>query len=423
MREEQIQEAPVKVLLVGVDVGEEPDFERSMEELASLAEAAEKEVAGQMVQRLDHVNKALYIGTGKVTEVRRLAEECGAQEIVFDNSLTPSQVRNLGNELELPIIDRTNLILDIFAIRAQTREAKLQVETARLQYMLPRLVGMYDALSRQGGASGSMSNKGTGEKKLELDRRKIDHRITELKKELEDVGRTREVQRKKRQQSRIPQVALVGYTNAGKSTILNRMVEQFGELPDKTVMEKDMLFATLETSVRSVDTGHNKPFFLTDTVGFINKLPHHLVEAFKSTLEEAKYADIIVHVVDASNPQMDAQMHVVYETLRQLGAEGKPVITLFNKQDKVENPVNHKDLQADYSIATSAKTGQGLEEFKQALLEIIRKEQIYIERLYDFSEAGKIQLIRSKGQLLSEEYVPEGIEVKAYVPQDIYGRL
>ena len=423
MREEQIQEAPVKVLLVGVDVGEEPDFERSMEELASLAEAAEKEVAGQIVQRLDHVNKALYIGTGKVTEVRRLAEECGAQEIVFDNSLTPSQVRNLGNELELPIIDRTNLILDIFAIRAQTREAKLQVETARLQYMLPRLVGMYDALSRQGGASGSMSNKGTGEKKLELDRRKIEHRITELKKELEDVGRTREVQRKKRQQSRIPQVALVGYTNAGKSTILNRMVEQFGELPDKTVMEKDMLFATLETSVRSVDTGHNKPFFLTDTVGFINKLPHHLVEAFKSTLEEAKYADIIVHVVDASNPQMDAQMHVVYETLRQLGAEGKPVVTLFNKQDKVENPVNHKDLQADYSIATSAKTGQGMEAFKQALLEIIRKEQIYIERLYDFSEAGKIQLIRSKGQLLSEEYVPEGIEVKAYVPQDIYGRL
>ena len=179
---EQIQEAPVKVLLVGVDVGEEPDFERSMEELASLAEAAEKEVAGQIVQRLDHVNKALYIGTGKVTEVRRLAEECGAQEIVFDNSLTPSQVRNLGNELELPIIDRTNLILDIFAIRAQTREAKLQVETARLQYMLPRLVGMYDALSRQGGASGSMSNKGTGEKKLELDRRKIEHRITELKR-------------------------------------------------------------------------------------------------------------------------------------------------------------------------------------------------------------------------------------------------
>ena len=224
MREEQIQEAPVKVLLVGVDVGEEPDFERSMEELASLAEAAEKEVAGQIVQRLDHVNKALYIGTGKVTEVRRLAEECGAQEIVFDNSLTPSQVRNLGNELELPIIDRTNLILDIFAIRAQTREAKLQVETARLQYMLPRLVGMYDALSRQGGASGSMSNKGTGEKKLELDRRKIEHRITELKKELEDVGRTREVQRKKRQQSRIPQVALVGYTNAGKSTILNLVI-------------------------------------------------------------------------------------------------------------------------------------------------------------------------------------------------------
>ena len=427
MREEQIQEAPVKVLLVGVDVGEEPDFERSMEELASLAEAAEKEVAGQIVQRLDHVNKALYIGTGKVTEVRRLAEECGAQEIVFDNSLTPSQVRNLGNELELPIIDRTNLILDIFAIRAQTREAKLQVETARLQYMLPRLVGMYDALSRQGGASGSMSNKGTGEKKLELDRRKIEHRITELKKELEDVGRTREVQRKKRQQSRIPQVALVGYTNAGKSTILNRMVEQFGELPDKTVMEKDMLFATLETSVRSVDTGHNKPFFLTDTVGFINKLPHHLVEAFKSTLEEAKYADIIVHVVDASSPDRDIQMDVVYKTLKELEVGDKPVVTLFNKCDKFENgdteaPVL-RDFKADETAYISARTGSGIADFEAILEKIIRESRVHLVQTFAYADAGKIQQIRAQGQLIKEEYTENGIEVEAYVPKALYQKL
>ena len=365
MREEQIQEAPVKVLLVGVDVGEEPDFERSMEELASLAEAAEKEVVGQIVQRLDHVNKALYIGTGKVTEVRRLAEECGAQEIVFDNSLTPSQVRNLGNELELPIIDRTNLILDIFAIRAQTREAKLQVETARLQYMLPRLVGMYDALSRQGGASGSMSNKGTGEKKLELDRRKIEHRITELKKELEDVGRTREVQRKKRQQSRIPQVALVGYTNAGKSTILNRMVEQFGELPDKTVMEKDMLFATLETTVRRIHMGQGKEFLLSDTVGFIHQLPTGLVKAFRSTLEEAREADLLLHVLDYSDESCRHQKEVTEETLKELGAGDIPVIYVYNKADLKETEDGEKrklpKIQ-DNRIYMSAKTGEGIPE-------------------------------------------------------------
>jgi GTP-binding protein hflX len=423
MREEQIQEAPVKVLLVGVDVGEEPDFERSMEELASLAEAAEKEVAGQMVQRLDHVNKALYIGTGKVTEVRRLAEECGAQEIVFDNSLTPSQVRNLGNELELPIIDRTNLILDIFAIRAQTREAKLQVETARLQYMLPRLVGMYDALSRQGGASGSMSNKGTGEKKLELDRRKIEHRITELKKELEDVGRTREVQRKKRQQSRIPQVALVGYTNAGKSTILNRMVEQFGELPDKTVMEKDMLFATLETSVRSVDTGHNKPFFLTDTVGFIRKLPHHLIDAFRSTLEEAKFADIILHVVDISNPQADLHILTVYDTLRELGVKDKPVVTLFNKIDKMDELPAVKDFQADHTLYISARQETGFEKITDVLAEIINQSRIYIEQTIPYAKAGVIQQIRKSGNLLEEEYREDGIFVRAYVDAGTKGLL
>ena len=393
-----MQEAPVKVLLVGVDIGEEADFEHSMEELASLAEAAEKEVVGQIVQRLDHVNKALYIGTGKVDEVRRLAEERGAQEVVFDNSLTPSQVRNLGKELELTVIDRTNLILDIFAIRAQTRESKLQVETARLQYMLPRLVGMYDALSRQGGASGSMSNKGTGEKKLELDRRKIEHRITELKKELEDVSRTRDVQRRKRQQSRTPQVALVGYTNAGKSTILNRMVEQFGELPEKTVMEKDMLFATLETSVRSIDTGHNKPFFLTDTVGFIHKLPHGLVKAFRSTLEEVKYADLLVQVVDFSDPHHREQMEVTQ-------------IVVYNKADKCGMEPLPQKRQEHWYLAAGQNTG--IRELAEAIEQQVYADNVDCTFLIPYSAGNVASYLMEEAQVFSTEYREDGILIHA----------
>ena len=411
MQDAMIQDASAKVLLVGVDTGEDTDFAHSMEELASLAGAAGKEVAGQIVQRLDHINKALYIGTGKVTEVRRLAEECGATEIVFDNSLTPSQVRNLGEELGLPILDRTNLILDIFAIRAQTREAKLQVETARLQYMLPRLVGMNDALGRQGGASGSMSNKGTGEKKLELDRRKIEHRITELKKELEDVSRTREVQRKKRQQSRIPQVALVGYTNAGKSTIMNRMVEQFGQMSDKTVLEKDMLFATLETSVRSVDTGHSKPFFLTDTVGFINKLPHGLVKAFRSTLEEVKYADLLVQVVDFSDENYKQQMQVTTDTLKELGAGDIPQIIVYNKADKCHTePLPYRRGDSFYLAA-----GQniGIRELAEAIEEKTYADNAECVFLIPYSAGNVASYLCEQAHVFSREYLENGVRIHA----------
>ena len=289
MRESE-ERIDTKVLLVGVDTGEEPDYTYAMEELAALAQAAYKRVVGVIVQNMETVNKSFYIGTGKVEEVRDYARECGAEEILFDNTLSPSQVRNLGKELELPILDRTNLILDIFAIRARTREAKLQVEAARLQYMLPRLVGMRENLSRQGGTGGSMSNKGAGETKLELDRRKIEHRISELKKELETVSKERGIMRKRRSRSQIPQVALVGYTNAGKSTILNHLVEQYGEGREKTVLEKDMLFATLDTNVRCIHTGDHKPFFLVDTVGFLHRLPHSLVQAFRSTLQQGRSA-------------------------------------------------------------------------------------------------------------------------------------
>ena len=249
-----------------------------------------------------------------------------------------------------------------------------------------------------------------------MDRRLIRERISRLKRELKDVEKHRELIRSQRKQSGLKTAALVGYTSAGKSSLLNA-------LTDAGILEDAMLFSTLDTTTRSLMLDNTQEILLTDTVGFIRKLPHHLVEAFKSTLEEARYADIILHVVDASNPNMDMQMHVVYETLRELGAEGKPVITLFNKQDLLKEEGYQRDFQAEYSIPVSAKTGQGLEELKRALLDVIRRDQIYVERLYDFSEAGKIQLIRTRGQLVSEEYLPEGIEVKAYVPRDIYGRI
>lgn len=370
MKENYDIEEKERVLLVGVDTGEEKDFERTIEELGSLAQACYMEVAGIITQKLDTVNQALYIGSGKVKEVKEFAQDCEAGVIIFDNGLTPSQLRNLNKELELPVLDRTTLILDIFALRAQTREARLQVETARLKYLLPRLVGMHDALSRQGGASGSKSNKGVGEKKLELDRRKIEHRISELNRELERVAKERKTQRQRRSLSRTPQVVLVGYTNAGKSTILNRIVELGGIVPEKKVLEKDMLFATLETNVRAIDTGDNKPFFLADTVGFIHKLPHGLIKAFQSTLEEVKYADLLVHVIDYSDDHYEQQMEVTAQTLKELEADDIPLICVYNKADKKET--GSLPRVRDRRIYMSASDGTGIPE----LIAMI-KEQVY----------------------------------------------
>ncbi|MBP5668999.1 MAG: GTPase HflX, partial [Lachnospiraceae bacterium] len=289
----------VRTILVGVNLGErEEDFERSMKELKALAEAAGKKTVGIVTQNADHVNQAVYVGTGKVKEIKELIGFQEADEVIFDDALSPTQMRNLGKDLDCPVLDRTNLILDIFALRAKTKEAKLQVETAQLQYALPRLVGMREQLGRQGGASGSLSNKGAGETKLELDRRRIEHRISELRKELSEIEGNRETMRKRRDDSRLPQVALVGYTNAGKSTIMNRMLEHYGTKKEKTVMEQDMLFATLDTTVRSMEFADRKSFLLTDTVGFIHKLPTDLIKAFRSTLDEVKYADLLLHVVD-----------------------------------------------------------------------------------------------------------------------------
>ena len=402
-----------KVILVGLDTGNTETAQRSLDELAELAKTAGAQVAGRLIQARESAHPATYIGKGKIEELKDLVWETDATGIICDDELTSAQLGNLEAELSCKIIDRTLLILDIFAARAVSGEGKIQVELAQLRYRASRLTGLGRSLSRLGGGIGT---RGPGEKKLEMDRRLIRERISRLKRDLRDVEKHRELIRSQRRRSGMKVAALVGYTSAGKSSIENA-------LTDAGILEDAMLFSTLDTTTRSLTLDNTQEILLTDTVGFIRKLPHHLVEAFKSTLEEAKYADIIIHVVDASNPQMDEQMYVVYDTLRQLGVENRPVITLFNKQDRLEHPGRQRDFQADYSIPTSAKTGQGLEELKKALLEILRRDQIYIERLYDFSEAGKIQMIRNRGQLISEEYVPEGIEVKAYVPKDVYGRL
>lgn len=407
---EQIDE---RVILVGIDTGNEDAANRSLDELSELAKTAKAAVVGRLIQPRESAHPGTYIGKGKLTELKDLIWETDATGIICDDELTSAQLGNLEEELSCKIIDRTLLILDIFAARAVSGEGKIQVELAQLRYRASRLAGLGRSLSRLGGGIGT---RGPGEKKLEMDRRLIRERISRLKKELKDVEKHRKLIRTQRKQSGLKVAALVGYTSAGKSSIENA-------LTNAGILEDAMLFSTLDTTTRSLVLDNTQEILVTDTVGFIRKLPHHLVEAFKSTLEEAKYADIIIHVVDASNPQMDEQMHVVYDTLRQLGAADRPVITLFNKQDKLESAGSYRDFQAEYSIPASAKTGEGLAELKKALLEIVRREQIYVERLYDFSEASKIQLIRSRGQLLSEKYVPEGIEVKAYVPKDIYGKV
>ncbi len=409
----ELKEAEEKVILVGVQLNENEPAEESLDELGELAKTAGAEVVGRMIQSREYIHPATYIGRGKITELKELLWETDATGIICDDELTSVQLKNLEQELGCKIIDRTLLILDIFAARAVSSEGKIQVELAQLKYRASRLIGLGNSLSRLGGGIGT---RGPGEKKLEMDRRLIRERISRLKKELREVEQHRELIRTQRKDSNLKVAALVGYTSAGKSSLENT-------LTGAGILEDAMLFSTLDTTTRALELEGKQQVLLTDTVGFIRKLPHHLIEAFKSTLEEAKYADIIIHVVDASNPQMDTQMYVVYDTLRQLGVEGKPIITLFNKQDKLESPQMFRDLHADYTFAVSAKTGQGLDELKGALLDIIRQDQIYVERLYDFSEAGKIQLIRKHGQLLEEKYVAEGIAVKAYVPKSIYGRI
>lgn len=410
MRREKENIELTRVLLVGVDTGEEQDFDHSMEELASLAEAAHKQVAGIIVQHMESVNRSLYIGTGKAAQIKDYAAQVEAEEVVFDNALSPTQIRNLVNELELPVSDRNNLILDIFALRARTGEAKLQVEAARLQYMLPRLVGMRENLSRQGGTGGSLSNKGAGETKLELDRRKIEHRLSELEKELDSMTKNRETMRKRRMQSGIPQVALVGYTNAGKSTILNRLVERYGERREKTVTEKDMLFATLDTAVRSISSGDNRPFLLADTVGFIHKLPHGLVKAFRSTLEEVKYADLLVQVVDFSDEHYKQQMEVTEKTLKELGAGDIPRIVVYNKTDKCG--MEEIPQKREGRIYMAAGQGCGLDELTEMIQDALYADRVETDFLLPFNRGDLVSFLMEKATVLKQEYTEEGVHLK-----------
>lgn len=407
------EEQKERVLLVGVQLDNQEDMESSLEELKALAKTAGAETVGKVIQPRDAYHPATYIGKGKLEEVRSLIEETGATGIICDDELSPAQLRNLEDALGTKVMDRTMVILDIFASRATTSEGKIQVEVAQLKYRSTRLTGLGTTLSRLGGGIGT---RGPGEKKLEMDRRLIHERIGQLKSELEDVKRHREVTRKQRDRKYTLSASIVGYTNAGKSTLLNT-------LTGAGILAQDKLFATLDPTTRGLKLASGQEILLTDTVGFIRKLPHHLIEAFKSTLEEARYSDIVLHVVDASNLQMDTQMYVVYDTLRQLEIGDKTVVTVFNKMDQVEQPETLKDLHSDYQVQISAKTGAGLDELKDILEMILRNRKIYLEKVFSYQEAGRIQTIRKYGQLLKEEYREDGIYVEAYVPTELYAGL
>ena len=406
------REAEERVILVAVRKSDRENTEQSLDELCELASTAGAVTVARVIQNLDNFNPATYIGKGKIDEIKELIIEYDATGIICDDELSPAQMNNLSDALEIKIMDRTLLILDIFAARANTNEGKIQVELAQLRYRSSRLSGLGNALSRLGGGIGT---RGPGETKLEMDRRIIHERIGQLKHELEAVVTHRELTRSQRSRSNIPVVAIVGYTTAGKSTLLNT-------LTGAGILAENKLFATLDPTTRGLELESGQQILLTDTVGFISKLPHHLVEAFKSTLEEAVYADIILHVVDASNPAMDSQMYVVYDTLEKLGAGDKPIITAFNKIEIAGNKVL-KDFKADKTVNISALHGDGLTELKDTIEEVLRESKIYIEKTYSYTEASKIYLIRKYGQLISEEYVAEGIEVKAYVPTEIYDKV
>ena len=406
----QIQE---RVILVAVRLSEHERVEESLNEWEELASTAGALSVARIIQNREAVNPKTYIGKGKIEEHRQAVFEYDATGVICDDELSPAQMANLLEELEIKVMDRTLVILDIFASRANTNEGKIQVELAQLKYRASRLVGLRNSLSRLGGGIGT---RGPGETKLEMDRRLIQQRMAQLKRDLEDVVTHRELTRNQRSRTGIPVVAIVGYTNAGKSTLLNT-------LTDAGVMEEDKLFATLDPTTRNLKLDSGQQVLMTDTVGFISKLPHQLVEAFRSTLEEAVYSDIIIHVVDASNPDMDAQMHVVYDTLEKLGVGDKPIITAFNKIDKLEVIPVLRDFRAGHTVNISAREGIGIDELKDTVETVLRESKIYLEKIFSYEEAAKIALIRKYGQLLSEEYISTGIEVKAYVPVEIYEKV
>ena len=409
----EIGEQQERVILFAASTNASDDTEESAEELRELVKTAGAETVGVVIQNRENIHPGTYLGKGKIQELKEMVWESGATGVVCDDELSPAQLKNLEDALDTKVMDRTMIILDIFAARAKTREGKIQVELAQLRYRAVRLVGLRNSLSRLGGGIGT---RGPGETKLEVDRRRIHERISQLKSELQDVERHRDVVRKQREQSGTLTAAIVGYTNAGKSTLLNK-------LTGAGILAEDKLFATLDPTTRALTLPGGEKVLLTDTVGFIRKLPHHLVEAFKSTLEEARYCDVILHVVDCSNPQMDMQMHVVYETLRRLDIKDKEIITVFNKVDRPDADTACRDMSADYKVKLSAKTGEGIGELLDLFAVILRNRRIYFEKVFAYKDAGRIQTIRKSGQLLSEEYQDDGIHVKAYVPVELFEEL
>ena len=409
----EIKDETEKVILVGVALSDQDDTKESLEELKDLVSTAGAETAGMLIQNREQQHPATYVGKGKIEELKNMIWELRATGIVCDDELSPAQMKNLQDELDVKVMDRTLIILDIFAARASTSEGKIQVELAQLKYQQTRLTGWGRAMSRLGGGIGT---RGPGEKKLEMDRRLIKSRIAQLNRELKDVKKHREVTREQRSRSHIPVAAIVGYTNAGKSTLLNT-------LTGAGILAEDKLFATLDPTTRDLKLPSGQKILMTDTVGFIRKLPHHLIEAFRSTLEEAKYADVILHVVDTSSPQMDGQMYTVYETLSNLGVKDKAIITAFNKQDKLEDAPLIRDFKADYTVKISAKTGAGLTDLTDTIEAVLREQKVFLECMYEYRDAAKIQLIRKYGELLEEKYQEDGIFVRAYVPAELYSRV
>lgn len=407
-----------KGVLVGVNLRNDEHFDYSMEELANLAEALDVEVTGQVTQNLERVNPSHYVGTGKIEEIKAFAEETDANIIIFNDELSPSQIRNLERDLECKVIDRTMLILDIFSRRAKTREAQMQVELAQLQYMLPRLVGLHASLSRQGGGTGGgFKNRGAGETKLELDRRKIEDQIAKLRRELEQVKEQRETQRKQRRKNAVPVVSLVGYTNAGKSTIMNQLLAKIGQEDSKQVFEKDMLFATLETSVRNIELPDNKTFLLTDTVGFVSKLPHHLVKAFRSTLEEAREADLLLHVVDVSNEEHGFMINVTNETLKDVGVEDIPTVYVYNKSDLAG--VKYPLVSGD-NIWVAAKGGEGLDELVHIIKQHIFSNYVTCKMLVPYDKGGIVSYLNEAATIFSTSYEEEGTLIELELKEADY---
>ena len=415
---EQLDE---RAIVVAVKLQKDEHFEYELEELINLAAALDVEVVGEITQNLERVTSSHYVGTGKVEEIKNLFDATDANLVIFNDELSPSQIRNLERDLECKVIDRTMLILDIFARRAKSNEAQMQVELAQLQYMLPRLVGLRASLGRQGGSTGGgVSNRGAGETKLELDRRKIEDQIAKLKRELELVKDQRETQRKQRKKNNIPVVSLVGYTNAGKSTIMNQLLQKIGQEQSKQVFEKDMLFATLETSVRQIKLPDQKEFLLTDTVGFVSKLPHHLVKAFRSTLEEARDANLLLHVVDVSNDEHRYMMDVTNETLLEVGVKDVPTIYVYNKSDLADMMYPHV---AGSNIWISAKEGKGLDELLDIIKKYIFSDYVQCDLLIPFDRGDIVSYLNEKASVKSTSYEEEGTLVHVELKKSDYDRL